>query len=205
MSGSGTAHARRPSHPLCPPGPAWRWGPPVPTPPSPAWLSPAPSSSAPGPTTRLPATLSPSTLRVRERRGARGGHGGGGVCQHIPPLPLPQGTRARSRAPWSSTSTSRTSGWERPSPAGTANCWWVHLGGMWAALGGGGVGTQPVPSPCPGLCPAAALERDGGAAGGVPHPDGHLLRAEPGPAERRVVFALPRPDHGQHLPPDKLR
>lgn len=78
MSGSGTAHARRPSHLLCPPGPAWRWGPPVPTPPSPAWLSPAPSSSAPGPTTRLPATLSPSTLRVRERRGARGGHGGGG-------------------------------------------------------------------------------------------------------------------------------
>lgn len=204
MSGSGTAPAPDSDTRFAPPGPAWRWGPPVPTPPSPAWLSPAPSSSVPGPPTRPPATSSPSTLRVRGRRGAGGGRGGV-PAPHIPPLPLPQGTRARARAPWSSTPTSRTSGWERPSPAGTANWWWVHPGGMWAALGGGGVGTQPVPSPCPGLCPAAALERDGGAARGVPHPDGHLLRAEPGAAARGVVLALPRPDHGRHLPPDELR
>lgn len=134
----------------------------------------------------------------------RGAAAGDASSAHAP-SPAPQGTRARARAPWSSTPTSRTSGWERPSPAGTATWWWVHPRGMWAALGVGGAGSQPVPSPCPGLCPAAALERFGGAARGVPHPHGHLLGAERGAAPRGVVLALPRPDHGQHPPPDELR
>lgn len=178
----------------------------MPTPPSPAWLRPAPSSSAPGPPKRPPATPSLSTLRVRGCRGTGGGRGAGG-CQ-LRTFPLSCSPRGREGdpghlgAPHLQVGPVAGSVRHQLGRQTGGGCIW---GGMWAALGGGGVGTQPVPSPCPGLCPAAALERDGRAARGVPYPDGRLLRAEPGTAELGVVLALPRPDHGQHLPPDQLR